>query len=395
MFNNTLIRVVSFCVASLFLFAPACIADISEIRYEDVLNVVKSCEKEIHALRWKVRMEITTLPIAGQSGQTQGFEKSPAFAEVLLDFHAKRFKVEEKKQEYGVMRDNSVVKYMHEESSAYDGSNYSAWKRNTHQKPGTDLYQGSSGEIIGDFDSSVVARQFLEGGGLAAVGFRTGVPCFFLPDFIKSETKFFSEFLAEWKENRKLIALFRQNDGDIIIYAKIYPEYMGQYVAKIVYSPGKKGIITEYSTLLSYSNETGDGESYACWLTRCKQSQGGDWVPTTVFLSMPLLGPNGYNTELHYEDFEYLPKIPVEEFRVDFPIGAEVSDHVAKMFYKVGDPIDEDRAIDDFIQLYGFTGDVPSHMRHWNVLRYVLMGIGIFMILIALYRIIQRWRKKQ
>jgi len=392
MYIRTIIRIVSLFLSVLLFPVWNCLADIVEIRYDDVFNVVKSCEKKVNGFRWKVKMEIASSPIAGQTNTDRVPAKGQTFADVLLDCHTKRFKVEEKKQTYGMMGDGTVVQYTHEGTTAYDGSSYSAWGKNTPHDRGVRIYQGSAGEITNNLDNSVAAKLFLDGGGLRNVGFRTGIPCFFLPDLIGKDAKFLSEFLAEWKNEGKTMVFFRQDDGDIIIYAGIFPDPIGHYVAKIVYSPSKNGIITEYSTLLSYSKATGDGKFYSRRLTRCEQNQDGDWVPTVVSLSMPFLGPNGYDTEMRYEEFEYLPKISVEDFQVTFPKGTEVSDHVAKMFYKVGDHFDEDFAINEFMERYGFTGDVPSQMGRGGIFRYTFMIIGFALIFIALCRIfLRRW----
>ena len=396
MYNKMLVEIVSFCVS--FFLACNCFAGAVEIQYEDALGVVKSCEKGICAFKWKIRMQITTLPPVGErnSNNTQNFAKTSASANVFLDCLTKRFKVDQKKQSYAVMRDNSVMPYLHESSLAYDGTTYSAWRRDTPQKQGTAFHDGSKGEIAGNLDDFHIIRQFLDEGGLAKVGFRTGIPCFFRHSLITSDTRFFSEFLSEWKKEEKLIALFRQDDGDIVIYARAYPEPLSHYVAKVVYSPKKNGIITEYSTLLSYSKEKGEGMLDSRLLTQCKQNQDGTWVPSTaVSFSVPLAGQNGYNSEVYYEEFEYLPKIPVKEFQVTFPDGTTVEDHVAKKFYKVGDLLDEDKAIDEFILRHGLTGNVPPQVRRGNVIRYILMGTGIIMIVIALYQMIQQKRRKE
>jgi hypothetical protein len=94
-----------------------------------------------------------------------------------------------------------------------------------------------------------------------------------------------------------------------------------------------------------------------------------------------------------FSSVEINPPIEKNMFNVSFPNGTFVEDFVVKKVYKVGDPVDEDKAIDDFIQRYGFTGDITLPQQRMTPLRYFLMGVGIAMVLFALYQMIQKWRK--
>gem|GEM_PF-5984779 len=72
-----------------------------------------------------------------------------------------------------------------------------------------------------------------------------------------------------------------------------------------------------------------------------------------------------------------------------------MADYNAKIFYRVGDPVDIDRAVDDFIQRHGFTGDITLPKRQLALWQYICMGIGIIMILIALYSMLMKRIKEQ
>ena len=91
---------------------------------------------------------------------------------------------------------------------------------------------------------------------------------------------------------------------------------------------------------------------------------------------------------------------PVEQtmFRVSFPDGTFVDDHVAKMLYKVGDPVDEDQAVYEFMLRHGFTGVtgvIALLKRQMALWQYILMGVGIIMILAALYMMLLKWIKRR
>jgi hypothetical protein len=72
------------------------------------------------------------------------------------------------------------------------------------------------------------------------------------------------------------------------------------------------------------------------------------------------------------------------------PDGYYVDDFTQKLRYKVGTPVGEYEAINNFMRSHGITGNVPLPQQHMTPLQYVLMGIGIVMILIALYSMLMK-----
>lgn len=360
----------------------------------DALQIIKSCEKNISVLKWKTKSQIVSVSNFIETDPKKPSQKQLKMdAEVLFDLKTKYFKVHLRGGQIGILKDGSEIEYVRETSVAYNGTSYTAWKKDTPQIVNKSLYQGCSGEISNNLDESGILNHFLISEEFTMVGLRTGVPCLFQPFLIESDIKLFSEYLSEWENTKKIINIFRQEDGSIIIYAKIHSEPMSHYVTKVIYSPEKNGIITEYTTLLSYSREEGDGKIYAQFITECMQNNNGVWVPSRISLDLPFWGKNGIKNELLYDEFECLPKVLKNEFQVTFPDGTEVEDYIAKKFYKVGDSIDEDSAIDEFMQRHGLTGNVPAQIKRGNVLRYVVMGTGLLLIAIAAYQFVQKWRK--
>jgi hypothetical protein len=373
-----------------------CHAETSEIGFNEVIKVVKSCEKKVGILKWKFESQMRVAP----SSVTIGVPRDDTLpsslkriSEVLFDPYSKRYKIHLTGEEIGVLPDKTSILYNHETVIAYNGSAYSAWKKNTPKnKDRNRIYDGYEGEIINDLSDGRLVKFFITDGGFAMSGFRTGVPCIFQPLLIEAEAKLFSEYISDWQKENRIIGLYRQNDGTIIIYAKIYDDPISHYITKVVYSPEKNGIITDYSILLSYSKESGDGKLYAQFVTKCKQNDKGIWVPSEISMSLPFFGPNGVNNEFIYRDFEIISRVPASEFQITFPDGTKIEDYVSKKSYKVGSIVDEDKKIDDFIQRHGLTGDVPvKSPSYGQFIRYILITIGGLMIIISLFFKIRKW----
>ncbi|MDR2171948.1 MAG: hypothetical protein LBP59_17525 [Planctomycetaceae bacterium] len=359
------------------------------LRYEDAIKVMKSCEKKMGVFRWKFEAQ-TIMPGKSINSEQRYVTRT---AEVLYDWKSKRFRIHRTGQEFATLPDNTTVEYKSEIFIAYDGSIYSGWKKSTPKVSTPNFYAGSSGEITNNLDNAHTVRFFNEFSGLTAIGLRVGVPCLFQPLLVKSDIKVLSEYLSEWQKENKIVDLFRLNDGNIVIYAKIYDEPISHYITKIVYSPNKNGIITEYSTLLSYSKESGDGKLYAQTITECKQNDNGVWTPAKISLTQPFIG-RGINSELIYHNFEILSRAKSNEFQVTFPDETEVDDYITKKFYRVGRMVDEDKKIDEFIQRHGLTGDIPIRKESGVIFNYIFMSIGVLMVFIGFLIIIRKWRSK-
>jgi hypothetical protein len=247
-----------------------------------------------------------------------------------------------------------------------------------------------NGTISKDYDNGRISRQFSKNMKfIYEIGLFTGVPCLFEPLMQAGGVKYFSEYLSEWIDSKKLLSLSRIDDGTFLIYAQIHPEPMSHYVTKIIYDTNKGGIITDYKILLSYSKESGDGILYSHFKTATNQNSHGDWVPVKTTITIPLMK---YDFEISYENFELLSNMPKDSFAFHFPDGTFVDDFISKTYYKVGDIYDEDAAIDRFIERYGLTGNIQTKPVIYTIyIRYIFMGVGILMIIISVILYIRKW----
>jgi hypothetical protein len=91
-----------------------------------------------------------------------------------------------------------------------------------------------------------------------------------------------------------------------------------------------------------------------------------------------------------YSSLKINPSLTENTFQVIIPDGINVSDYVLKQFYKVGDLIDEDKAISDFMTRYNLTGNVPVKTTAGGIVRYILIVVGSLMILASIVLFIRK-----
>jgi hypothetical protein len=379
-----------------------CVYAQTSLAPSEALKVVKSIEKNQKAFQWKVDQKLpTTINITQKQDSNDSFPVSMNFSyttNVWLDMQSRQYKI------HFLNNSPSKNELLNKESAIlesvllYDGNIYTGWEKimikTSHSNPITIM----EGSLTPNYDDGRINKNFTKNFRfIYDIGLTTGIPTLFEPFLLDEGVKYFSEYLSTWITSNKVLSITKSDDGKtFMIYAQIHPGPMSHYITKIVYDIEKGGTITNHSVLLSYSKESGDGKVYADSVTECAKNIKNHWVPVQTKIIFPLMK---YEYEISYSSFECISKISKNDLSFQFPDGTYVDDYITKAYYKVGNLIDEDKAIDAFILRHGLTGNVPVKTTSGGIVRYVLIAVGSLMIafgsLMIIVNIVLHFRKKR
>jgi hypothetical protein len=272
------------------------------------------------------------------------------------------------------------------EEYSFDGSVYREWRRSESARE-----QRVMGVITKDLSDAVLNRQCVKGEYLP-LGLLTGYPAIFRLQ-IGDRIPFTFNLSSFLKENRtSIVSTNRHESGDIDVVLsfdwEVEKSRWLSLTAEIRFDPSDC-VVTKQRVYYSRSSTAIEfSATLPTFVIRA-----GKKVPSSIVYQR-IIDKIAEEYEIQFESLEINPPVDAHTFQIDFPDGAYVDDYVTKKFYKVGDPVDEDQAMYDFMQRHGLTGDVLLSSQRLSLLRYILMGAGLAMILFAFYKmIIQRWRK--
>ena len=269
---------------------------------------------------------------------------------------------------------------------AFDGVAYRCWKKEKEGREMPPEKMTGQGQISRDLsDLDYDTKSFFD-----AKGFKQGIlPG--IPGFILTHTYSYygmeriCDVFETWeKENR--VDSIKKVDDKIEITARVdVLQGSSDFFLRVIYDPTSDTI--EHGTVFSRFEGENVMEFYEVIF---RTNEQGFRVPDSIKIVMPL---DKRAIIVTYHSFRFVDTIQAELFQFIFPDGIYVNDHIAHKYFKVGDLLNEDKAIDEFIQRHGLTGDVPLQVRRGNTLRYVMMCAGLILIGIALYQMVQKWRK--
>jgi hypothetical protein len=273
---------------------------------------------------------------------------------------------------------------------SFDGKIYREWHIGEHSDK--TLSQNTQGVISTNLDDCILNKQFIES-GYAGVGIVSGIPVFInLPSFLNINPCSFSDLLTSYNKNKKVISgEIRENNEISIIFSDEF-ELSGNKISLTfdILFDTVNSVIAKQRVYYTYTSPI---EEYSATTSEFL-IDGGKKIPQKIIFKQ-IYGQVILQTNYFFENFEINPPIVHDEFQISFPDGVYVEDYVLKLFYKVGDIIDEDKAIARFMTRHGLTGNVPMKLTSGGILRYVLMGAGCLMILKSLILHIRKRRQSQ
>jgi hypothetical protein len=347
----------------------------AEVNPAKAVDIIKSLENSISTLKWDFYV--------GDIYSANNREVLDSVS-VLVDIQTKRYYI-----------DRKIVSKKRKSIFSFNGREYVSFSGMLEgEKTATSLLDlGKISTEANDMPSSETLKN-----NWSIVGIGNGVPGLFAPFFADDDVPtFFSLFMKRWIKGKKVISVSDNRQGvmDIKIFTKFFDI---PYVMYISYDITKKGIIT-YVKASPVKDKThaeqltfGEGKVFFEMSVLTKKNDQGQDVPETIKFHQP---DSKINNTLTYANFIINPPIDSKSFVIDFPDGTYVDDQIQKMYYKIGDLIDEDKAISDFMLLHNLTGDVPRPQHRYGIaFRYILIGTGIVLIVIAIYLRFFRKRDK-
>ncbi|MDR2440796.1 MAG: hypothetical protein LBE12_15655 [Planctomycetaceae bacterium] len=346
-------------------------------------KIFDAVDRSVPVIKWKCRIEhghplidITSVPP----------QKDNYYEEyvVLYDLKSKRFIVDGEICVPWI--DGSVPTIKKELGYSFDGKKYAYWERKFDDKGNRELAGFAS--ISLDMTQVEYVKDFIVSNG-SRTGFGAG-----FPGWVTLTKKDFhgairiSDLLAEWDSRHSLVTLRTTSMGKLEIEGIITWDNGTDRHVNLMCELSNNAIVSKSVRFSRFQNKDYIGKEY---LVEFIKNGQGKFVPKIVRACYPL---DKRMTILYFSDIEFDPKVNEQSFQLQIPNGTYVTDHITKKYYKVGDIVDEDKAISDFMTRYNLTGNVPAQSKVASIVRYSLITIGGLMILISLFLIIRkRWLK--
>jgi hypothetical protein len=350
-----------------------------EIPFKQAIMVIQSAEKSLKSAKWECKIKF-------QLRIPRDKSLDPIDESILVD--------NELYAEYSVLYDCQKKIYIADGKSrlqwsegshprlsntfgfAYNGKEYFSWQRTKAGDQLPDENEYTIGSISKDMDQVQNVTSFFNTNG-AYMGFGTGFPGQLV---IQEEnfygSRFLSSVLTEWQSKGFPISIQKLSDK-WLIEAKIVLPTTVERIIRIHLLP-KSGIVVFFSRISQFQGKEYEEKRVEVTVIENEDKQV---VPHIIRIIRPL----DYLMDIYsFSSVKLNPSVQKENFQLLFPKGTYVEDFVAKKFYKVGDIIDEDKAISDFMTRHGLTGNVPHKSTHGNIVRIILITLGSLMILASI-----------
>ena len=249
------------------------------------------------------------------------------------------------------------------------------------------------GVITKDLDDAVLNRQFVES-GFGRIGLMSGFPTIFrltIGDFLPF-TFTLSGFLKENRTN--VVSSNMLESGEIVIMLSFrWKAEKNRWLAlttEVQFDPASCVVTKQRVYYTNFDSVREFSETMPSFVT-----YNGKKALDRIIFRHTISDRIIDEVEIQFENFEINPPVDASVFQLEFPEGVHVEDYVDKKYYKVDDPMDEEKAVYEFMQRHGFTGNITLPKRQMVLWQYILMGIGIVMILIALYGMLMKRIKGQ
>lgn len=375
MINYRIIAVINLCVFNLF----CNLALSEELSFDKAFNIVQGCERQIGTLHWRASVDYKVygpdLNVSLQDKYT---------IEAFFDPVHKFYNITYKKFPPTEIKSPLVVT----NQMAFDGNNYTYLDQTCGN--------GGISHNKSDFPSSYRFSGLL----YSQEGALPGLPNIFSLKATThnddSRTDLLSSFFRSWKDSKNTKYII-DDDGvlNITVDTKLLCTTDCPASIALSYDTKKGGIIS--NIVVRYKqldeNKIVQEKELCSWKVDTELNGNGKWVPTKTIYSEFAAGRLFATLEAIFESVDINTSIKDDQFVISMPDGVYVDDFIKKIRYKVGTPIDEDKAIDAFMRSNDLTGDVPAQIRQGSMLRYFLMGVGLLVMGIAVYQKMQKRRK--
>jgi hypothetical protein len=356
-----------------------------EIPTEQALVVMKNLEKRICGISFSTVSTVET-PFLNEMS-------------VTYDWVQQSYLIESKKiSKWDNGTANAVSCY---EKISFDGITFLEWEQCVQgiNLPKNDVRCTSI--ITNDLSDSPLNKRFCDFKNGIGLGFPLLFFDLYSPyyktkksDQFIYEPKCFSVYLEHWKKTSELKSIVEKDKNLWEITAEFELKFDNLVRLVIEYDIEKGGYITN---IKYYSTPRGSKDKQKFFLENefivdTEQNEKKEWGPKSLY---KIILNKDKEILFQYKNVSFFSRTSPEMFRFDLPDGTFVNDYITKRYYKVGDIVEEDKAIDRFMQRHGLTGNVPRKTTLGGIVRYVLIGAGCLLIIIALVLKILEYRGRK
>jgi hypothetical protein len=195
----------------------------------------------------------------------------------------------------------------------------------------------------------------------------------------------FSDIILEWEKQKSIISIDMDEATNSLVFSIEEPTKIENTILKthIVFDI-KKGAICQAELKRGQPNVE---KIYASWKTEFEMNEKREYFPkNTTYHNFA----NFETWHFKYVSVDTDVKFSSNDFVCQFPDGITVEDTIKKMRFTVGNPLNADKAINDFMALHGSTDNVPNQPTYGNIVRIILIIIGCFMILTSIILYIRK-----
>jgi hypothetical protein len=357
-----------------------------ELSLDKAIVIVKNAERQVSTLEWSANITRTFSP--PKSSQAQG-SVSTLSVFGLYDFSSEYYRVEFRE----TVRESTekAIDASYSIGLSYDGKTCCTWQG---MKIEADRYRGS-GIITNNINEAWHHDANVQKNRLRRLGLVTGLPGIVYSRIIEEQEDDgvrLSDTLVKWAKTTINVSVNVDDTKNYIHFLADEPTLIeNTRLRTSIFFDIKRGVISE----MEHSRvKAGDVIPFCKW----EVEFGEDKESENVSLPRRIVYQDyaNYNKYvLEYKSVVVNPKRTSKDYLCEIPKGITVEDTVKKLMYRIGDPVDEDKAIEKFMTLHGLTGNVPSKMTLGGIVRYVLIGAGCLLIIIALILKILEYRGRK
>lgn len=202
------------------------------------------------------------------------------------------------------------------------------------------------------------------------------------------DTTVFSKFLERWHSNGALKSIRELNQNEWEIAASFVLPDGVQVRLVATYNLSKGGVVTNVKYYCRDPDNSSLGEVLENeYLVEFQEKNFPKRITKKHWRK-------GESLLVEYDTFATHSGSSISDYSLSFPDGTFVDDFIKSIRYRVGDPINVDKAIDEFMQRHGLTGDFPKKTFRNNAIRFTLIGAGLILIGIAVYQMLQQKRRR-
>jgi len=359
------------------------------INVDRLIEIVQNSEKGVDVVKWRCKTNFYDI----RDGQKKRAPYSVT-TDAVFDFRKRLYRIIQTGTVPAVDSQGKESIMPFTKAFSFDGSIYRGWHRDESPRDHMDM-----GVITKDLNDCVLNRQFVES-EYSAIGLSSGFPTIFRAEVGDRDRDPFtftlSGFLKEYRTN--IVSSNILESGEILIVLSfkwaVENNRWLSLTVEIQFDPSSS-VVTKQRVYYTNTNPVIERTTILPNFV----VNNGRKIPNSILChdvirySDVISNQIVHEHEIQFESLEINPPVDAHTFQIEFPDGVYVDDYVEKKYYQAGDPVDEDKAVYDFMQIHGLTSDVQVPRQRINILNYIMVRISILMIAFAVYRIIQSRRR--